>query len=44
MKLACTGGGPRYCRWGNRALYLQADLDAWAAGKLKFRASTSEAA
>ena len=44
MKIATTGGGPRYARWGNRAVYLQADLDSWVAGKLKVRASTSEAA
>jgi hypothetical protein len=43
MKVACTGGGPRYARWSNRAVYLQADLDSWAAGKLKIRTSTSEA-
>ena len=42
MKMATTGGGPRYCRWGNRAVYQQADLDAWVAAKLKVRASTSE--
>ena len=42
MKMATTGGGPRYCRWGNRAVYLQDDLDSWVAGKLKVRTSTSE--
>ena len=41
-KIASTGGGPRYARWGNRAVYTQADLDSWAAVKLKVRASTSE--
>jgi hypothetical protein len=42
MKFATTGGGPRYARWGNRAVYLPADLDAWVASKLKVRTSTSE--
>ncbi len=44
-KLATLGGGPIYRRFGNRAVYTQADLDAWIEHKLTPpRASTSEAA
>lgn len=34
QKLATTGGGPIYRRFGNRAVYLQSDLDAWIEQKL----------
>jgi hypothetical protein len=45
QKLACVGGGPRYYIFGNRALYTDDDLDAYAEGKLSApRHSTSEAA
>ena len=33
-KLAVTGGGPVYCKWGARVLYDDADLLAWADGRL----------
>jgi hypothetical protein len=45
QKLACIGGGPRYRLFGNRAVYTDADLDAYAEAKLSPpRYSTSEAA
>lgn len=45
QKLATVGGGPVYRRFGNRALYLQEDLDAWAQAKISPpQRSTSEAA
>lgn len=45
QKWATTGGGPLYRRFGNRTLYIPADLDAWAEDKLSApRHSTSEAA
>ncbi|KQZ29153.1 hypothetical protein ASD50_18350 [Mesorhizobium sp. Root552] len=45
QKWATTGGGPRYRRFGLRAVYLTDDLDAWAEAKLSApRHSTSEAA
>lgn len=34
QKWATTGGGPAYRRFGLRAVYTQADLDAWAEAKL----------
>lgn len=34
QKLVTTGGGPKYHRFGHRAVYLQADLDEWAERKL----------
>ena len=34
QKLVTTGGGPAYRRYGKRAVYLAADLDAWAERKL----------
>jgi hypothetical protein len=34
QKYACIGGGPIYRRFGNRTLYLAADLDTWATEKL----------
>lgn len=44
-KIACTGGGPAYQIFGNRALYTRPNLDAWAESKLSApRKSTSEAA
>ncbi len=43
QKLASIGGGPKYRRFGNRSVYLQADLDAWVEDKLSGpMASTSE--
>ena len=44
-KLASVGGGPPYRIFGNRAVYTEDDLDAWADSKLsKLRTSTSEVA
>ena len=44
QKLACTGGGPTYRIWGNRAVYATDDLDSYAENKLTLpRRSTSEA-
>jgi hypothetical protein len=34
QKWATIGGGPQYRRFGNRAVYVAADLDAWADAKL----------
>jgi hypothetical protein len=31
-KLACTGGGPTYCRIGRQVRYAPRDLDRWARG------------
>ncbi len=43
QKWATTGGGPVYRIFGIRALYVPADLDAWAEAKLSApRRSTSE--
>ena len=44
-KLACLGGGPTYRKAnGAQALYLDADLDAWAEARISGpRASTSDA-
>jgi hypothetical protein len=45
QKFATVGGGPEYSIFGNRALYLQETLDAWAEERLsKSRKSTSGAA
>ena len=45
QKYATVGGGPRYRRFGNRAVYLQSDLDAWIDSKLSApMESTSEGA
>jgi hypothetical protein len=45
QKYATVGGGPVYRIFGNRALYMPADLMAWAEAKLSApRRSTSEAA
>ncbi|MCK9202431.1 MAG: helix-turn-helix domain-containing protein [Gallionella sp.] len=44
QKMVTTGGGPVYRRFGLRAVYLTADLDAWAQAKLSApRCSTSAA-
>jgi hypothetical protein len=44
QKYATTGGGPRYRRYGNKAIYTRDDLDEWAAEKMSApRRSTSEA-
>lgn len=41
-KMATTGGGPVYQRFGLRAVYTRANLDAWADAKLSApRCSTS---
>ena len=43
QKYATTGGGPVYRRFGNRAVYTAADLDAWIEQKLSApKRSTSE--
>lgn len=34
QKWVTTGGGPAYRRFGLRAVYTRADLDAWAEAKL----------
>jgi hypothetical protein len=45
QKMATLGGGPPYRVFGIRAVYLAADLDAWADGRLSaVRHSTSEIA
>lgn len=33
-KWVTVGGGPAYRRYGHRAVYLAADLDAWAERKM----------
>lgn len=44
-KLATIGGGPRYQRFGLRAVYTPAALDDWIASRMSApMASTSEAA
>ena len=44
QKFATVGGGPEYAIFGNRALYTQQNLDAWAEARLSApRRSTSEA-
>lgn len=44
QKFATVGGGPTYRRFGSRAVYTPADLDAWAESKLSAPMnSTSEA-
>jgi hypothetical protein len=43
MKLATVGGGPEYQIFGNKAVYTDEALNAWAASKLSApRRSTSE--
>ncbi len=45
QKWAVTGGGPVYRRYGNRAVYTIADLNAWADKRMgPARTSTSGAA
>ena len=45
QKMVTTGGGPVYRRFGLRAVYTRADLDAWASDKLTApRCSTAKAA
>lgn len=34
QKWVTTGGGPTYRRFGNRAVYIVADLDRWVEEKL----------
>lgn len=43
QKLACVGGGPVYRCFGLRAVYLQADLDAWVDAKLSAPRHSSSA-
>lgn len=44
-KMATTGGGPVYQRFGLRAVYTRQNLDAWADAKLSApRCSTSQVA
>lgn len=44
QKYATVGGGPVYRRFGNRAVYLEQDLDTWIQEKLSApRCSTSQA-
>lgn len=33
-RLAVTGGGPKFRKFGRMVLYAPADLDAWALGRL----------
>ena len=43
QKMATVGGGPLYRLFGNKVLYVPADLDTWADAKLSPpRRSTSE--
>ncbi len=45
MKLACTGGGPTFRKFGGRVIYAPEDLDTWIASRLSPPLiSTSEAA
>lgn len=45
QKFATIGGGPCYQRFGHRAVYIAANLDAWAERKLSAPLrSTSKAA
>ena len=45
QKMVTVGGGPAYRIFGNRAVYTDEDLDAWAESRLSpVRHSTSEAA
>jgi hypothetical protein len=37
---ATSGDGPVYARWGNRAVYALADLDAWIGARLQPRRSS----
>lgn len=41
QKLATVGGGPAYQRFGHRAVYRTADLDAWIESKLTTPCSAS---
>ena len=44
-KLACTGGGPAYRLFGNKALYTKEDLIDWAESRLSDpRSNTSDKA
>jgi hypothetical protein len=44
QKWATTGGGPVYRRFGNRAVYTVADLNAWIEQKLSAPRASSSAA
>jgi hypothetical protein len=44
QKLVTTGGGPVYRRFGLRAVYRTADLDAWIESKLSAPRCTNHAA
>lgn len=39
-RLAVSGGGPRFCKFGSRVAYRLADLDTWAEARV--RSSTSD--
>lgn len=43
-KLVTVGGGPALRKFGNRAVYLAADLDAWINSKLSAPLHSSTAA
>lgn len=44
QKYATTGGGPKYRKFGNRALYTETDLSEWIESRLSEpRSHTSEA-
>lgn len=44
QKYATTGGGPVYRRFGNRAVYAPADLEAWIERKLSAPMASSSVA
>lgn len=40
-KLACSGGGPVFYKWGEKVVvYRVTDLDLWATGKMRAFAAT----
>lgn len=39
-KLRVNGGGPKFCKFGSAVLYLEEELAAWVAARL--RSSTSD--
>jgi hypothetical protein len=41
-KLASTGGGPMYRKYGRRVIYERGDLLAWAAARTQRVSSTSD--
>lgn len=44
QKFATVGGGPVYRRFGKRALYTRADLDAWIAERMSAPMRSTSAA